>query len=64
MGLYKKTTGRPSVTWPEVVDQLPCFGWIDGDRKSLSDEAYVNRATPRRRGSLIEACGAGHGIYG
>lgn len=51
IGLYKKATGRPSVTWPEVVDQLLCYGWIDGIRKSLGEQAYVNRATPRRKGS-------------
>ena len=51
VGLYKKHTGRPSVTWPEVVDQALCFGWIDGIRKSIDDESYMNRITPRRRTS-------------
>jgi uncharacterized protein YdeI (YjbR/CyaY-like superfamily) len=51
VGLYKKGSGRPSVTWPELVDELLCFGWIDGVRKSFSDEAYVIRVTPRRKGS-------------
>jgi uncharacterized protein YdeI (YjbR/CyaY-like superfamily) len=48
VGLYKKGTGRPSITWPELVDQLLCFGWIDGVRKSLDDAAYMIRITPRR----------------
>jgi uncharacterized protein YdeI (YjbR/CyaY-like superfamily) len=48
VGLYKKGTGRASITWPELVDQLLCFGWIDGVRKSLDAESYVNRVTPRR----------------
>ncbi len=51
VGLYKKKTGKPSVTWPEVVDQALCFGWIDGIRKSIDDESYMNRLTPRRKGS-------------
>lgn len=51
IGLYRKGTGKPSVTWPEIVDQLLCFGWIDGIRKSRDHESYVNRATPRRKGS-------------
>lgn len=55
IGLYRKGTGKPSVTWPEVVDQLLCFGWIDGIRKTLSEESYVNRATPRRKGSTWSA---------
>jgi uncharacterized protein YdeI (YjbR/CyaY-like superfamily) len=48
VGLYKKGSGRPSVTWPEVVDEALCFGWIDGVRKSIDDESYMNRLTPRR----------------
>ena len=51
VGLYKKHTGKPSITWPEVVDQVLCFGWIDGIRKSIDAEAYMNRVTPRRKGS-------------
>jgi uncharacterized protein YdeI (YjbR/CyaY-like superfamily) len=51
VGLYKKGTGRPSITWPELVDQLLCFGWIDGVRKSLGEDAYMIRVTPRKRGS-------------
>jgi hypothetical protein len=25
-----KDSGKPSITWPELVDQALCFGWIDG----------------------------------
>lgn len=48
VGLYKKGSGKPSVTWPEVVDEALCLGWIDGIRKSLDAESYVNRITPRK----------------
>jgi uncharacterized protein YdeI (YjbR/CyaY-like superfamily) len=51
VGFYKKSSRRPSITWPESVDEALCFGWIDGIRKSLGEEAYVIRFTPRRRGS-------------
>jgi uncharacterized protein YdeI (YjbR/CyaY-like superfamily) len=51
VGFYKKGSGRPSITYPEAVDEALCFGWIDGVRKSLDQESYVNRFTPRRRGS-------------
>ena len=33
------------------MDEALCFGWIDGIRKKVSDEAYTNRFTPRRAGS-------------
>ena len=48
VGLYKKASRRPSVTWPEVVDEALCFGWIDGIRKSIDDNSYMNRLTPRK----------------
>jgi uncharacterized protein YdeI (YjbR/CyaY-like superfamily) len=51
VGLYKKSSGKPSITWPELVDQLLCFGWIDGLRKSVDEISYANRVTPRRAGS-------------
>lgn len=51
VGYYKKATGRPSITWEESVDEALCFGWIDGIRKSIDDDSYKVRFTPRRRGS-------------
>jgi len=52
VGFYKKGSGRPSITWPESVDEALSFGWIDGVRKSLGEEAYVIRFTPRKRTSI------------
>jgi uncharacterized protein YdeI (YjbR/CyaY-like superfamily) len=51
VGFHKKATGRPSLTWPEAVDEALCFGWIDGIRKSLDGGSYANRFTPRKPGS-------------
>lgn len=51
VGFHKKGSGRPSMTWPESVDEALCFGWIDGIRKRLDAESYVNRFTPRKAGS-------------
>jgi len=55
VGFYKKGSGRPSITWPESVDEALCFGWIDGVRRSLDDTAYTIRFTPRRPGSTWSA---------
>lgn len=52
VGYWKKATGRPSVTWEESVDEALCYGWIDGIRRSLGDESYVIRFTPRKRTSV------------
>ena len=55
VGFRKKGTGRPSITWPESVDEALCFGWIDGVRRSIDDEAYTIRFTPRRPTSIWSA---------
>lgn len=52
VGFWKKATGKRSIGWPEARDQALCFGWIDGVRKSLGDESYTIRFTPRRKGSI------------
>ncbi len=51
VGFHKVATGRPSMTWAEAVDEALCVGWIDGIRRRVDDERYVNRFTPRRPGS-------------
>jgi uncharacterized protein YdeI (YjbR/CyaY-like superfamily) len=55
VGYYKVASGEPSLTWPESVDQALCFGWIDGVRHRLSDEAYAIRFTPRKPTSIWSA---------
>lgn len=55
VGFYMKHTGRPSMTWPESVDEALCAGWIDGIRKNVDERRYVIRFTPRRRSSIWSA---------
>ena len=52
VGFYKKSSGRPSITWPESVDEALCFGWIDGVRRSIDGISYTIRFTPRRSTSI------------
>ena len=59
MGLYKTRSGRPSITWPEAVDEALCFGWIDGVRQRIDDESYMNRFTPRKPNSNWSAVNVG-----
>ncbi len=51
VGFYKKDSGRPSMTWPESVDEALCVGWIDGVRRRIDDESYSVRFTPRKKTS-------------
>ncbi len=55
VGYFKKGSGKPSVTWPESVDEALCVGWIDGIRKRLDEESYMIRFTPRGPRSIWSA---------
>jgi uncharacterized protein YdeI (YjbR/CyaY-like superfamily) len=55
VGFYKTDSGKPSITWPESVDEALCYGWIDGRRKRLDDVSYTIRFTPRKPGSTWSA---------
>jgi len=55
VGFYKTSSGKPSITWPESVDQALCFGWIDGKRQSIDGESYKIRFTPRKATSIWSA---------
>lgn len=45
--IFKKRTGIQSVTWNDVVIEVLCWGWIDVVKKSIDDQAYLQRKTPR-----------------
>lgn len=51
VGFHKVGSGKPSITWPQSVDEALCVGWIDGVRKRIDENRYVIRFTPRRPGS-------------
>jgi uncharacterized protein YdeI (YjbR/CyaY-like superfamily) len=51
VGIHKKSTGRPSITYAEALEEALCFGWIDGVRRTIDSDSYSQRFTPRRPGS-------------
>lgn len=46
--IFKKDSGISSVSWNDVVIECLCWGWIDGVKKSLDAQSYVQRITPRK----------------
>jgi uncharacterized protein YdeI (YjbR/CyaY-like superfamily) len=52
VGFYKKDSGKPSIDWPQSVDEALCFGWIDGVRRNIDETSYSIRFTPRRARSV------------
>lgn len=55
VGFYKVDSGKPSMSWSQSVDQAICFGWIDGVRKTIDEESYLIRFTPRKPTSIWSA---------
>lgn len=52
VGFYKVGSEKHNMTWSQSVDQALCYGWIDGVRKSIDNESYCIRFTPRRITSI------------
>ena len=46
--IFKKDSGKATVTYAEALDQALCFGWIDGQKKSHDEFSFIQRFTPRR----------------
>lgn len=55
IGMYRVSSGKKGITYKEALDEALCFGWIDGVRKRLDDESYVQRFTPRKPKSYWSA---------
>jgi uncharacterized protein YdeI (YjbR/CyaY-like superfamily) len=50
--IYKKGSNKPTITNAQALDVSLCWGWIDGIRKSLDEESFLQRYSPRRPKSL------------
>jgi uncharacterized protein YdeI (YjbR/CyaY-like superfamily) len=48
VGYWKAPTGKPSMRWGEAVREALCFGWIDGQGRSIDGERHEQRFTPRK----------------
>ncbi len=50
--IFKKGSGKKTVTYAESLDEALCFGWIDGQKKSYDEESFIQKFTPRRAKSM------------
>ena len=55
VGLYKKGAGEPTISWPQLVDEVLCVGWIDGVRRGIDERTWSIRITPRKAKSTWSA---------
>ncbi|HMG14849.1 MAG TPA: YdeI/OmpD-associated family protein [Saprospiraceae bacterium] len=52
IGFHKIKSKLNSITYKEALDEVLSFGWIDGIRKSIDQESYKIRFTPRTTNSI------------
>ncbi|MEO8622017.1 MAG: YdeI/OmpD-associated family protein [bacterium] len=50
--IHRKSSGLPTVTHAQALDVALCWGWIDGIRKSLDEQSFLQRFTPRTARSI------------
>jgi uncharacterized protein YdeI (YjbR/CyaY-like superfamily) len=50
--IYKKASGKKTVTYAEALDDALCYGWIDGQKNTYDAESFLQRFTPRRKKSM------------
>ena len=60
IGFYKKDSGKGGLTYPEALDEVLCFGWIDGIRKRVDDLSFTQRFTPRKPRSIWSRININH----
>ena len=48
---YRKASGKPRIPYNDAVEEALCFGWIDSQQKSIDEERYAQRFSPRKPGS-------------
>jgi uncharacterized protein YdeI (YjbR/CyaY-like superfamily) len=50
LAIAKKGGAKSGISYPEALDVALCFGWIDGQKRRLDDNHWLQRFTPRKPG--------------
>jgi uncharacterized protein YdeI (YjbR/CyaY-like superfamily) len=58
--IFKKDSGMKTISYAEALDIALCYGWIDGQRQSFDEKAYLQKFCPRRAKSIWSKINIGH----
>ena len=58
--IARKASGLPTVTYAEALDEALCFGWIDGQKKTFDETAFLQKFTKRGKRSVWSKINVGH----
>lgn len=58
--IFKKNSGVQTISYAQALDEALCFGWIDGQKKSFDEKAFLQKFCPRRPKSIWSKINIGH----
>ncbi len=50
--IFKKGSGKKTISYAEALDVALCYGWIDGQKQAHDEEAWLQKFTPRTAKSI------------
>ena len=58
--IFKKDSGIKTIAYSEALEESLCYGWIDGQKKSFDEQAWLQKFCPRRPQSIWSKINIGH----
>jgi uncharacterized protein YdeI (YjbR/CyaY-like superfamily) len=58
--IFKKDSGKKTISYAEALDVALCYGWIDGQKQAYDEQAWVQKFCPRRAKSIWSKINIGH----
>ncbi len=58
--IFKKESGKKSITYKEALDVALCYGWIDSQKQSFDDQSWLQKFSPRTSKSIWSKINIGH----
>jgi len=58
--IFKKDSGKKTISYAEALDVALCYGWIDGQKQSYDEQAWLQKFCPRMAKSIWSKVNIGH----
>jgi uncharacterized protein YdeI (YjbR/CyaY-like superfamily) len=58
--IFKKDSGKKTISYAEALDEALCYGWIDGQKKAYDEQAWLQKFGPRKPKSMWSKINVGH----
>ena len=58
--IFKHNSGKESISYAEALDVALCYGWIDSQKQSYDEQAWLQKFSPRRGKSIWSKINIGH----